>query len=141
MRKPKYTYKILKEDAEDFKDSEILKKGITATFTVRELERIEKEVRKQLKEAEAQYNLEAAKMENIERNHPYVKEMDEEKLFTIHMYQEAKTNYTKYRDFAKKVTVDLKVYENEMNDMYKQLGKVPSPYGGDLKGPAEEATA
>lgn len=134
MRKPKYTYKILKEDKEDFKNSEILKKGITATFSVYELERIEKEVKKQLTEAQAQYNLEAAKMDNIERNHPYVKELDEEKLFTIHMYQEAKTKYKKYKEFYDKGNMDLKIYQNEMTDMYTQLGVTPTPYGEELNG-------
>lgn len=136
MRKPKskYTYKILKEDADDFKNSEILKKGIQATFTIRELERIEKEVRKQLKEAEAQYNLEAAKMDNIERNHPYVKDFDDEKLFTIHMYVEAKKNFVKYKEYADKVVRDLAVYEAEQRDMYEQLGKTPTPYGTELEG-------
>lgn len=134
MSKPKYKYKIVKEDADDFRNSVILKKGIEAEFTVSELNRIEKEVRKQLKESTAQYNLEAAKCDNIERNHEYVRDFTEEQLFTIHLYAEARKNYKKYKDHAEKIERDLATYEGEMAEMYTQLGKTPTPYGTELEG-------
>jgi hypothetical protein len=129
----KYKYKIVKEDKDDFKSSTILKKGIEAEFTVRDLESMEKEVRKTLKEAIAQYNLEAAKVENIERNHEFVKEFTEEQLFTLGMYVEARKNYTRFKKFADETEVKLAEYEEEMKDMYEKLGVTPTPYGGELE--------
>lgn len=126
----KYKYKVLEENKDDFKASKIQKTGISAEFTIFELEGMEKEVRKQLKEATAQYNLEAAKIENIESNHSFVKDFTDEQLFTIHMYWEAKKNYKKYKDYADKTEENLGIYDAEMKDMYEKLGVTPSPYVG-----------
>ena len=126
----KFKYKVLEENKEDFKASKIEKSGIAAELTIYELEGMEKEVRKQLKEATAQYNLEAAKMENIERNHEYVKEFTDEQLFTIHLYAGAKANYKKYKNFAEQTEKNLEVYDAEMADMYAKLGVIPTPYVG-----------
>ena len=126
----KYKYKVLEENKDDFKASRIEKSGISAELTIYELEGMEKEVRKQLTEATAQYNLEAAKMENIERNHEYVKDFTDEQLFTIHMYAGAKSNYKKYKGFAEKTEENLGIYDAEMKDMYEKLGVTPSPYVG-----------
>jgi len=83
-------YKLIKKN-EDPKLALIEKSGITATFTIAEIEGEQATLEKYLKEFNGQLTLEEAKMSNIEDNHPFVLEMSEQDCFTVHMYQEAKS--------------------------------------------------
>lgn len=84
----KYT---IKEKHDDPKMTVIEKTGIVADFTLAELEGNIRLNEKYEKEIKAKMEYEAAKMKNIEANHPFVLDMSEQDLFTAHMYMEAKS--------------------------------------------------
>lgn len=82
-------YKI-KEASENPRESVIEMTGKPIEFSLYEMEGNLARLEKNEKEMAATIELNAAKMDNIERNHPFVKDMSEQDLFTAHMYQEAK---------------------------------------------------
>lgn len=84
----KYT---LKDKKDDIKDSVIVKTGDVAEFTLNEFESSYSYNLKALKEIEAKVKLEKATIKNIEKNHPFVKDLSEQDLHTAKMYYESKS--------------------------------------------------
>lgn len=80
----------IKEKKENPRESVIALHGKPIEFTLYGMEASIAGAEKTIKELESTSALNAAKMDNIERNHPFVKEMSEQDMFTAHMYQEAK---------------------------------------------------
>lgn len=80
----------IKEKKDNPRESVIELHGKPIEFTLYGMEASIAGAEKTIKELESTSKLNAAKMDNIERNHPFVKEMSEQDLFTAHMYQEAK---------------------------------------------------
>jgi hypothetical protein len=116
-----HTYKIVKE-ATDPKESVIEKSNIKVEFTIYELEAENRTIEKYLKEFGAQKLLADAKITNIEDNHPWVKDLTEEQLFTAHMYQE---NQAMSRVMQKKIDEYEKAQidsAEELKDIYSQIG-------------------
>lgn len=72
------------------KDRVIEKRGHVVEFTLNEVEANTRILEKTKKELTAKRDLDAAKMENIESFHPFVKEMSEQDLHTAWMYFESK---------------------------------------------------
>lgn len=102
-------YKIIKS-AEDINDAVIEKSGITVEFSLNDVERTQKYNDKQLKEIEGKYQIEKAKMVNIEENHAFVKEMSDQDLFTAGMYYEAKN----FCEQAEKKIAEFKEHKSEL---------------------------
>lgn len=88
-------YKI-KKKKKDWKDTIIEKSNITADFTIRQFEENIENLQKTLKELEATHKVHLATMDNIERNHSFVKEMSEQDLNTCAMYYESKQIVKQY---------------------------------------------
>jgi F0F1-type ATP synthase membrane subunit b/b' len=123
-----YTYTIEKKH-KDPMQAVIAKHGQSIQFTLADIQQLEVTLKKQLKEAEAQAELEKAKMDNIERNHAFVKKLTDEQLFTAHMYAEAKARFTESDKLAKDIKKKFKNHDKEMSEVYKQTGIYPSDYG------------
>lgn len=124
-----YTYTVEKANKKDPMQSVIVKHGATIHFTLADINRLEANLKKQLTEAEAQMKLEAAKMDNIERNHSFVKKLTDEQLFTSHMYAEAKARFKDSERMVKDIKAKFKNHDKEMADIYEQTGIYPSDYG------------
>lgn len=124
-----YTYTIEKVNKKNPMESVIVKHGSTVHFTLADIERLEVTLKKQLTEADAQMKLEAAKMDNIERNHAFVKKLTDEQLFTVHMYAESKARYKDSEKTVKDIKAKFKNHDKEMSEVYKQTGIYPSDYG------------
>jgi uncharacterized protein (UPF0335 family) len=84
-----YQYRLL-EPNDDYKQAVIEKAGITATFTIAEVEAMQERNRKALRETEGNLEIRRAEMVNIEHFHPEVKDMSNETLAAAYLYKEAK---------------------------------------------------
>lgn len=83
-----HSYRVVKE-SEDSKDSVIEKSGITAEFTIRDIEAEEASVAKKIVELKSMKQIRDAVMVNVGENHPFVLDMSEEDRHAVHMYHEA----------------------------------------------------
>ena len=81
-------YEVITPNEADPKGATIRKTGITADFTVAGMEGEQLKLQKVIKELTAKQEFAAAKRANIEEHHPFVKDLDEQQLFTVHMYYE-----------------------------------------------------
>lgn len=122
----KYQYKLVGRKPEDYKEARILKTGLTAVFTINEIESSERSVEKRLKEVRGQLELERAKMANVERNHPFVLKMSEEDLFTAHLYMEAKAMVKGLEPEQTNLQTALTESAKEKDDIMRALGFEPS---------------
>lgn len=84
-----FQYKV-KEPNEDPKQALIEKAGITAEFTLEQVEAQEKAWEKTVTELDAKVRVEKAVMDNIERNYPFVSQLDPEHLHAYYMYFKSK---------------------------------------------------
>jgi uncharacterized protein YukE len=90
-----HSYNI-KEAKEDWRDTVIEKTNITSDFTIRQFEQNIERLQKTLKELEATHKLNLAMMENIERNHKFVKKLTDEEKNTVAMYWESQQIVKQY---------------------------------------------
>jgi len=113
-------YKI-HEQAEDPKDIVIEKTGHKIHFTMREVEKTQKINKDNKINIEAKMKMEKAKMDNIERNHEFVKEMSEQDLHTVYMYFEAKKIVEMAEAKIEEFEKNEKELEKELKDIAKQI--------------------
>lgn len=116
----KHNYKIV-EEKEHWKDSVIEKDNIVAKFTIRDFENNIERMQKTLRELEAKHKVELAVMDNIERNHPFVKDLTDEQLNTAWMYQEAKAVVVQYAPRIAEFYEALNAEVKEMEDVKKRF--------------------
>ena len=90
MQDNQFSYRLLQPN-DDYRQAVIEKGGITAEFTLAEVEAMQERNKTSKKEIEAQIMLEKAKMTNIEAHHPFVKDLDGVRLTAAALYKEAKT--------------------------------------------------
>lgn len=119
-----HTYKI-KEENPNFEKVVIEKGNISHTFTIADINEEQAALKKYIREFKSNRDIKKSVMENIEKHHEYVKELDAEKLFTIHMYQDAK-------DFHDKCVVKIEEFEKQLSEseaevveIIKQIGVTP----------------
>lgn len=106
----KHQYRLL-EPNEDYREAVIEKAGITATFTLAEVEAMQGRNKTSKKETEAQIMLEKAKMTNIENHYPFVKDLDGLRLTAAALYKEAKTYVEKAEPML--ASLDAAIAEND----------------------------
>jgi exonuclease VII small subunit len=82
-------YKI-KEKNEDPKLTVIQKTGLTAEYTLADIERNIEQVNRVITELDATLRVNKAKAENVERNHPFVMDLDETALEAARIYAETR---------------------------------------------------
>lgn len=119
--KSKYSYRII-EDSEEPGQVRIEKSGITAEFSMQDLETERKQLRKYLDEFKAKRAYEAARVENIEHFHPFVKELTEEQRFTVHMYTEAHRMMEACDKKIPEIEAELAENEATADEIHSQLG-------------------
>jgi hypothetical protein len=97
-----YNYRLLQPN-EDYKQAVIEKAGITADFTIAEVEAMQERNKKGLLEAESQLKIERAKMTNIERHYPAVKKMAGVLLTAAALYKESQAMIAELEPRAKQI--------------------------------------
>lgn len=115
-----HSYKI-KEEKEDWKDTVISKEGVVVDFTIRQFEENIERMQKVLRELEGTHKINLATVENIERNHGWIKKMKPEELHTASMYWEAKQIVLQYAPRIAEFYEALNIESKEMEDVKKQF--------------------
>lgn len=106
----------------DYRDAVIEKEGLKVQFTVADVEADRTMIAKQMKENKGQLVLEAAKIENITTNHPFVLDLTEEQLFTCALLQEC----MKRKEQAEK---NIKILQDQDEDYAKEVAAIMSKLG------------
>lgn len=115
-------YKIVAPAADgNVKNAKIEKLGVVVNFTFGEIEQHEEILDKTIKELKGTNVYNAAKMTNIETNHPFVLTLSEQDLFTAHMYQEAKALVKVSADKISQIEKQLADYADEKAEIVKQI--------------------
>lgn len=121
-----YKYEI-KEDKEDKGEAVIKKSKITVEFTLNQLKEEKKRIEKVLEETKAQYEVDSAARTNIETNHPYVLEVDDEEVkkshaITLHREYDRKCLASQLK--INQIEKIFKEHDGELADIEKQTGLV-----------------
>lgn len=119
-------FELKDENKEDFKQSIIERKNVTTEFTLALVEDHQNDLLKLKKELESQSRVCKATCDNIERNHEWIKDLDDEKLHHAWMYQENKTVVDKAEAKLKVVDEQLESYDDLIDTVYKKFGFVKS---------------
>jgi len=120
-----FEYKI-KQENDNLDEVVIEKNNITAEFTLGDINEEQEALKKYLKEFKANLDVKKAAIENIESFHPFVKDYDDKKLFTIALYQDNKVKAKQYEEGIAKFTKQLEESESEVLEIIKQIGLKPS---------------
>jgi hypothetical protein len=115
------TYKVEKE-AVDKGDIVISKTGHSHEFTVAEVLQHELQLEKEIKQIEAQKELEDAKMENISRNNPKLMKLTKEEMHAVHMYWESKVMSDQCVTAKMQREEALREYAGVKKDVKEQTG-------------------
>tara|TARA_R110000868_G_scaffold9504_2_gene47160 strand:- start:1771 stop:2187 length:417 start_codon:yes stop_codon:yes gene_type:complete len=119
------TYTLAADQTETDPQKQIIeKRGHVVTFTLDQVDSHILELRKHIKEITSKCDYEKAKMTNIEEHHDYVKEMDDEKRFTVHMYQDARATVKLCEVKLKEIEKQIEEYAAEVLDIIKQVPEI-----------------
>lgn len=120
-----FDYTVTKpSESGDYRDAVIGKTGLKVEFTMAEVEADRALIAKQMKENKGQLVLEAAKIENITTNHPFVLDLTEEQLFTcalLHQCMKTKEQAEKNIEILQKQDDR---YAQEVSAIMSKLGFV-----------------
>jgi hypothetical protein len=118
---------ILKEENKDyFKKSLIERQNVTTEFTLEDIEAHQADLKKMERELKAQFKVTGATIDNIERNHPFVKDFDKEQLHHIWMYHENKVLMENAEQKYEQVKEQLTAYKELLEVLYEKFGFVKS---------------
>src|SRR4051794_21287369 len=120
----KYQYRLL-EPNEDYKQAVIEKAGITADFTIAEVEGMQERNKKGLLEVEGQLKIERAKLSNIENHHPKVKEIAGVLLTAAALYKESQMMIAELEPKLKQVTEAIAENDAMLAQVIKDLNLAP----------------
>lgn len=120
----KFNYQI-KKKAKDKGDYRITKHGQMAEFSLRELNRNIEQIRKQVKEMEANAKLQEALADNIRRANPelmaYMKKLTPKKRHALIMLAIQENKARQFKDQEKEAKSILRTITNEDKEVRKQL--------------------
>jgi hypothetical protein len=116
-----YQYRLL-EPNEDYKQAKIEKGGITATFTLAEVEAMQERNRTALKEVEGNLEIRRAEIENIKHFHPDIAELPGEKLTAAWIYREALAYVAEAEPKRASITEAIAENDGMVADVMQTLG-------------------
>ena len=117
----KKDFKVVTEDKEDYKNSVMSRSNITTEFKIHDIETHFKQLKKAQTEIDAQNKVAIATRENIERNHSWVKDLTDEKLFQAWMYKENQDISKDAEPKLAEIADQLEQYD-ELLDMLHEIG-------------------
>ena len=117
-----FTYKVVEESKEDPIFNTIEKGNVTVKFTLNDLQVNLDTNKKMVKQLEAKLLIEEAKRQNIERNHPFVKDLTPEQCFTVHMYEEAMAVCRSFPAKIAEFKESVEEMEQEKKNIEEQCG-------------------
>jgi len=119
-------FTLKEESKDDFKKSVIERKNVTTEFTLELVEEHQQDLEKLKKELTSQISVCQATVDNIERNHEWLKELDDEKLHHAWMLKENKDVLDNAKPKLEQVEDQLKQYQELQDTVYKKFGFVES---------------
>jgi hypothetical protein len=122
---PEFSYKVV-EPNEDYKQAVIEKGGITATFTLTEVEGMQARNKKAKAELEGNIQIRKAEMTNIEQHYPEVKDMSGVLLTAAYLYKEAQAYLNEAEPKVKQIDDAIAQNDAMVADAMKTLGFVPT---------------
>lgn len=84
-----FTYEVTEVNADPL-EAVITKGNITASFTPHQMIVEQDACERQIKQLKATYELKKSECENVEKHHPFIKDLSIQQLFTAHFYYERK---------------------------------------------------
>lgn len=120
-----YQYRLL-QPKDDYKEAVIEKAGITAEFTLAEVEAIQAHNKKALRETEGQLEIKKAEIVNIDHFHPMIKELTGPQLTAAWIYKEALDYIQKAEPTIKRLNEAIAENDAMTADVMKTLGFVPT---------------
>ncbi len=112
----------------DIRERTIEKTGAAIEFSMFDLEQNIEELQKYKKEFTAQVDYQRVLAENVERNHPFVKDLKEVELTAAWMYKEATGKFTSYQAKLKEVEATLDGLLEEIEVIKKQIPELAEVY-------------
>lgn len=119
-------FTLKEENKDDFRESVIERANVRSEFTLKMVEEHEADLKKFEKELESQISLCQATVDNIFRNHEWLKEMDEEKLHHAWMLKQNLDVIGEAEPKLEQVKDQLAQYAELLATVYKKFGFVES---------------
>jgi hypothetical protein len=119
-----YKYEAI-EDFEDGKqtgDVKIRKSGLTAEFTMNDIDRDIQLLEKKKLELDSQIKIEDAKMQNIDRTNPEVGQMSPEMRQVVYIYERAYAFCKVGKEKVEEIDKMIADYKHELMDIALQTG-------------------
>jgi len=117
-------FELKEENKEDFKQSTIVRKNVETEFSLALVEDHKNDLVKMEKELDSQVNICQATCDNITRNHEFVKELTDEQLHHVWMYQENKSVVDNAAGKLVEVREQLGTYNELLDTIYEKFGFV-----------------
>jgi hypothetical protein len=115
-----YTYKETEEELPE--DEKVIEKtGHVITFTMKDIKSHTEKLNALKSRYESELSVEQAKKTNVEMNHPFVLDFDEQQLVTIQVYSDALKNIAERNLVIGNITKQLEEYEEETKEIISQL--------------------
>ena len=125
-----YTYKIkdtgVTETVDTAEQLKIVKSGISAEFTLKEVKEHMKYLDRVSKELQGKRLVEDAKATNVLMYNSFIKDLTEEQLHAAHMYFTSMAFCKDAEDKVKEIEDQIEAYTAEVAEIYKQTGITPN---------------
>jgi hypothetical protein len=105
-------YKII-EESDNVNTIVIEKSGLTATFTLQDIENHIAYLNKTKREIEGKITIDSAGCTNIENNNEWIKEMTDEEIHACYLYFQSKATVIKGNEKLEEIESALKEYADE----------------------------
>lgn len=115
-------FKVVDRKPADKLDYVIKKTGFAVDFTLRDMQRDMDYNKRMMAELQGKLQIESATKNNIERNHPFVLEMDDEKMATIYLYFKSKCEVSAIESKLLDFEMAIKDGNREIGEIAKQTG-------------------
>lgn len=117
---------VATKDKKNPEKSVIERRNLTNTFTLEDVHGQYEYLTKMQRELEAQKKVAKAMMDNIVRNHDWVKEFSKQQLQTLCMYADNLVQYDETKKKMKEVDEQIKKYDAVLEVVYSKVGYVKS---------------
>lgn len=131
-------FNLIEKNEEDFKQSVIERVNVTTEFTPALVEEHQADLKKIERELTSQLGVSNATIENIERNHEFVKELDDEQRHHVWMLYENMQVVKNAEAKLEQVKEQLEQYDVLLETIYTKFGFVKSEINEQEKGDTEE---
>ena len=129
---------IAEENKDNFKEAVIERQNVSNQFTIAAVEDHKRDLEKMERELEAQISLCEATVENIYRNHEWLKDIDEEKLHHAWMLKQNIDVIENSKPKLEQVDEQIALYDELLDVVHDKFGFVRSEMAVPAVDPDDE---